>query len=80
MVSQLIVFGEVYLWVGLAFAVFFLLYGADLVMPDLRRSYVVRPLLFPAALLLWPLVAWRFWVLWRGLAPDAKFVPGDTHS
>ncbi len=57
---------EVYAWIGLAVAAFFLLWGIDRVVPDARGAYVFRPLLIPGVVLLWPLVLWRWWRLERG--------------
>ena len=57
---------QVWAWAGLAFAVAFLTVGLDRVEPNARRSFVFRPLLLPATVILWPLVAWRWWMLETG--------------
>jgi len=48
-------------FVGLVFAVAFLLLGFDKVDEAAHGAYAVRPLLIPGLVLLWPLVIWR-WV------------------
>lgn len=55
------------LWalVGSALALVFLAVGIDRIDPAARGAYAVRALLFPGLVLLWPVVAWRWWVLDR---------------
>lgn len=57
---------ELWAWAGLGLAAAFLTVGLDRVEPNARGSYVFRPLLLPAAVILWPLVAWRWWALETG--------------
>lgn len=67
---------EAYALIGLAVAAVFLLWGADRVEPNLRGAWVVRPLLVPGCVLLWPLVLWRWRQLERGAAdPCARHRP-----
>lgn len=55
------------LWalIGTAVALVFLIVGIDRIDPAARGAYAVRALLFPGLALLWPVVAWRWWVLDR---------------
>lgn len=54
---------NIWLWIGGAVAVPFLLFGIDRLDEDARGAYVFRPLLIPGILLIWPLVLWRWYVL-----------------
>lgn len=58
------------LWLGIGFAVGlgFLLFGIDRVDGAARGAFAFRPLLVPGLTLLWPLVLWRWWSLTRGRA------------
>ena len=59
--AQLIVSSvEVYGWVGIAVAALFLLFGIDRIDPSARGSYMFRPLIAPGAVVLWPMVLWRW--------------------
>lgn len=51
---------------GLIVAVAFLLFGFDRIDPAAHDAYLVRPLLVPGLVLLWPLVIWRWIALLRG--------------
>lgn len=51
---------------GLVVALAFLLFGFDRIDPAARDAYLVRPLLVPGLVLLWPLVIWRWTALSRG--------------
>lgn len=67
---------ELWALAGLALAAVFLTVGLDRVEPNARRSFVFRPLLLPATVILWPLVAWRWWVLETGRdRPAARHAP-----
>ncbi len=57
---------RIWLEIGAVVALLFLTIGIDRIDPDARGSYVFRPLLVPAVLLIWPLVAWRWAVLETG--------------
>lgn len=57
---------KLWLWIGGAVAVPFLIFGIDRLDEDARGAYVFRPLLVPGILLLWPLVLWRWYVLGTG--------------
>jgi len=54
---------SLWLYIGGAVAVAFLLFGIDRVMENARGAYLFRPLLVPGILLLWPLVLWRWYRL-----------------
>lgn len=61
---------EIYLVIGLAFAVAFVLFGAGRVDPAARRgTWGFRLLLLPGATALWPLLARRWW---RGGGPPEE--------
>lgn len=53
-------------YAGLAVAVAFLGYGIDRIDEDARGAYLFRILAIPGAILLWPLVIRRWWVLETG--------------
>ena len=55
---------EGYLAIGLAVAACFLIFGIERVEPYSKGSLGFRPLLVPGLCLLWPLVLWRWRVLW----------------
>ncbi len=57
---------RIWLEIGAVVALLFLTVGIDRIDPDARGSYVFRPLLVPAVLLIWPLVLWRWAVLETG--------------
>lgn len=54
-----------WLAVGAVLGMAFLLFGIERVDPAARGAHAMRPLLLPGLALLWPLVAWRWWVLTR---------------
>lgn len=70
---------KAYAAVGALVAAVFLLWGVDRVEPSARGAYAFRPLVAPGAIVLWPLVLWR----WRALerekgehaAPDREAAP-----
>lgn len=64
--TALVDFAEIYGWIGLAVAVPFLLFGMDRFDEDARGAYIYRPLLLPGAVLIWPLVLWRWIVIETG--------------
>lgn len=64
--GTVLMFGEIWLWIGAAVAAVFLVWGIDRIDEDARGVYVFRPLLVPGVLLLWPLVLRRWWVLETG--------------
>lgn len=51
---------------GLVVALAFLLFGFERVDPAAHDAYLVRPLLIPGLVLLWPLVIGRWIALSRG--------------
>ncbi len=51
---------QIYVLIGALFAAVFLTIGIDRIDEDARGAYAFRPLLIPAVLLIWPLVAWRW--------------------
>ncbi|MEO1492748.1 MAG: hypothetical protein AAFV19_11400 [Pseudomonadota bacterium] len=67
---------EYWCYAGLALAAVFLTVGLDRVEPNARVSFIFRPLLLPGVVILWPLVAWRWWQLETGRdAPLARHRP-----
>ncbi|MEM8959727.1 MAG: hypothetical protein AAGC86_18175, partial [Pseudomonadota bacterium] len=57
--------GQIYVWVGLAVAVVFLVWGLDRIDAKGHGAWMFRPLLVPGIILIWPLVLWRWQVLAR---------------
>lgn len=55
----------IYAVLGSALALVFLLVGIDRIDPAASGAYAFRPLLFPGLVLLWPLVAVRWFTLVR---------------
>ncbi|MEO1611077.1 MAG: hypothetical protein AAFU55_01780 [Pseudomonadota bacterium] len=70
--ATLIALAEIWAWIGVAVAAVFLTIGIDRIDENARGAYVFRPLLFPAVLLIWPLVLWRWAVLETGRDDWAK--------
>lgn len=67
---------EIWMGIGAAVAVVFLLWGIDRVDEDAQGAYIFRPLLIPAILLIWPLVLWRWWALEAARdVPQARYRP-----
>ncbi len=64
--AVIVVVAKIWLWIGAAVAVAFLTVGIDRVEENARGAYVVRPLLVPGILMIWPLVLWRWWILETG--------------
>lgn len=64
--TALLQLGEAYLWAGAVLAVAFLVLGLDRVEPNARGAYAFRALIVPGLVLVWPLVAFRWWQLARG--------------
>ena len=62
----LVLAGTYYLYAGAAVAVVFLLYGLGRLDENAQDAWVFRPVLIPGVLLIWPLVIWRWTVLFRG--------------
>lgn len=58
--TAIITVAQWYCMIGAGFALIFLTIGMDRIDEDARGAYVFRPLLIPAVLLIWPLVAWRW--------------------
>src|SRR6056297_348680 len=61
--ENLILLAKAYAIVGGVVAAAFILFGMDRVDPASRGSYAFRPLVVPGAVLLWPLVLWRWYRL-----------------
>jgi hypothetical protein len=67
-IAQFIVLAcQAYAVAGAVVAAAFLLYGIDRVDPGAHHAYAFRPILLPGAILLWPIVVWRWIALERGL-------------
>ena len=76
MAETLLTIGTVYLWIGAAVAVVFLLWGIERVEPNAKDAWAMRPLLFPGVVLAWPLVLWRWArIEMRGPETQARFRP-----
>ena len=58
--ATIIAIAQGYCIIGAVFALIFLTIGMDRIDEDARGAYAFRPLLIPAILLIWPLVAWRW--------------------
>lgn len=56
---SVILIGTVYLYIGAAVAVPFLLFGLGRIDENAQDAWIFRPLLIPGVLLIWPLVLWR---------------------
>ncbi len=63
---SLLMLGMIYLYIGAAIAVVFLLFGLGRIDENAQDAWIFRPLLIPGVLLIWPLVLWRWWVLHKG--------------
>lgn len=63
---MVIIIGTYYLYIGGAVAALFLLFGLGRIDENAQEAWTFRPLLIPGALLIWPLVIWRWIVLQRG--------------
>ena len=64
--ASILSFAEAWLWLGAAVAAVFLTIGIDRIDENARGAFIFRPLLFPAILLIWPLVLWRWAILETG--------------
>jgi hypothetical protein len=56
----------VYLYIGAAIAAVFLVFGLGRLDENAQGAWVFRPLLIPGVLLVWPLVVWRWVLLYKG--------------
>lgn len=65
MAADLILLAQVYIGFGAATALAFLGFGIDRIDENARGVWVFRPFLIPGILLIWPLVAVRWWQLER---------------
>lgn len=78
-----VIFLGVKIWLafGAFIAATFLIIGIDRIDEDARGAYAFRPLLIPACLLIWPLVAWRWFVLETGRDrwPERHKPPREAH-
>ena len=62
----LVMIGQIYLYAGAVVAAAFLCLGLSRLDENAKGAWVFRPLLIPGVLLIWPLVLWRLYHLWRG--------------
>ncbi|MCV6596722.1 MAG: hypothetical protein OIF40_06540 [Mangrovicoccus sp.] len=77
--ERLLAIGQGYLWIGLVVAAVFLAWGIDRVEAKAQGAWIFRPLLLPGAVLIWPLVLWRWLRVERGNAcPQAPYRPPLT--
>ena len=63
--AWIIFLAKVYGGIGAVVALAFVLFGIDRIDPAARGAYSFRPLVVPGAVLLWPLVLWRWLALER---------------
>lgn len=70
--ETLVEFAQYYIWGGLAFAAFFLLWGMDQKDPAARGTYLFRIAILPGVVGLWPIVLWRWLTLARPEAGDGE--------
>jgi len=71
--SSFVLAAGIYLALGCLFAGPFVAVGVGRIDPDARQGTLgFRLLLVPGAVLLWPLLAWRWW---RGLGPPMEATP-----
>jgi hypothetical protein len=75
MAALILDLGRAYLLVGGLVAVWFLAWGVERADPKSRGAYAFRPLIAPGAMMLWPLVLWRWRAAARGADPGAGFRP-----
>ncbi len=61
MAAAIVLLATIYGGIGLAVGIAFLFVGIGRVDPTAREAYAFRPLLLPGLVLLWPLVALRWW-------------------
>jgi hypothetical protein len=61
MAAAIVQFVTIYGAVGIVVGIAFLLLGLDRIDPAAHGAYAFRPLLLPGCVLLWPLVAVRWW-------------------
>lgn len=66
MAQSLLTLGIWYLYAGGAVAAVFLTIGMGRIDENAQEAWIFRPLLIPGVLLIWPLVLWRWRVLYRG--------------
>lgn len=66
MADVLVTLASGWLWIGGAVALALVVLGMDYVEPNARGAYSFRVLIIPGAILLWPIVLWRWWVAARG--------------
>lgn len=80
--SAILNFAQWWGWIGFAVAIPFLLFGIDRIDENARGAYIMRPLLLPAILLIWPLVLWRWAVLELGVDrwPNRHRPPRRSHG
>lgn len=63
LVTLLMNFLLAYAVIGAVITFLFLVIGIDRIDPTARGAYAFRPLLIPGGIILWPLLAWRWWLL-----------------
>lgn len=64
-----------YLWIGIAVAVVFVIWGVGRVEPNARGAWAFRPLIVPGVVLIWPLVLWRWRQVEQGVDAQARHRP-----
>ena len=68
MTAASFIVGFVQIWgiLGLLVALAFVVFGISRIDEDAAGAFAFRPLILPGLVLLWPLVAWRWWILATG--------------
>jgi hypothetical protein len=61
MAAAIVQYATIYCMVGVVVGIGFLVVGIDRIDPASRGAYAFRPLLLPGCVLLWPIVAFRWW-------------------
>lgn len=75
------IIASTYASIGLAVAIAFLLAALDRIDPAAHGAWAFRPLLVPGLVLLWPLVAWRWYTFARrNPAAEQQTVQRAAHA
>lgn len=64
--SDVLFLGSVYLYIGAAVAVVFLVFAVGRIDENASGAWIFRPLIVPGVVLIWPIVLWRWYVLFKG--------------
>lgn len=67
--AWVVLLAQLYAAIGLGVGVAFLVFGIGRLDAASAEAIAFRPLLLPGLVLLWPLVAWRWWRALQEIAP-----------